>query len=79
MFVLQVLQVAGRRLLYRQIEGSFSQPNAGVCQHMLAWALSSTQPTSSSSGSSTVSDAATASSSSGQLRHDSDLLELYCE
>ena len=32
------LQVGERRLRYQQIEGAFSQPNAGVCQQMLGWA-----------------------------------------
>lgn len=36
--VLETLQVGERRLQYQQIEGSFSQPNAVVSQHMLSWA-----------------------------------------
>jgi tRNA (uracil-5-)-methyltransferase len=37
-WVLEALEVDGRRLTYQQIEGSFSQPNAGVSQKMLGWA-----------------------------------------
>ncbi len=37
-WVQEELQVGERRLRYQQIEGAFSQPNAGVCQQMLGWA-----------------------------------------
>lgn len=37
-FVVEKLQVHGRTFLYKQIESSFTQPNAKVCQHMLEWA-----------------------------------------
>jgi tRNA (uracil-5-)-methyltransferase len=37
-WVQEQLQVGERRLRYQQIEGAFSQPNAGVCQQMLGWA-----------------------------------------
>lgn len=37
-WLLEELGVNGRRLRYQQIEGSFSQPNAGMNQHMLGWA-----------------------------------------
>lgn len=36
------LQVAGRELIYRQIENSFTQPNARVNIQMLEWALAAT-------------------------------------
>jgi len=36
-FVDEVLNVGERRLSYRQIEGSFTQPNGGINQHMLEW------------------------------------------
>lgn len=32
------LEVDGRTLHYQQVENSFTQPNAQVCQHMLRWA-----------------------------------------
>ncbi|KXU39440.1 tRNA (uridine(54)-C5)-methyltransferase TrmA [Ventosimonas gracilis] len=38
-YVCEALQVGSRRYRYRQPEGSFSQPNADVCQKMLAWAV----------------------------------------
>jgi len=38
-FVNETLDVDGRSLKYKQIEGSFSQPNATVCEHMLGWAI----------------------------------------
>ncbi len=31
--------MAGREYTYKQVEGSFSQPNGDVCQKMLTWAL----------------------------------------
>jgi len=37
-WVLEQLDVDSRTLHYQQIEGSFSQPNAGVSQKMLGWA-----------------------------------------
>ena len=32
------LPVAGKEIIYRQVENSFTQPNAQVCQKMLEWA-----------------------------------------
>ncbi|SOD65884.1 tRNA (uracil-5-)-methyltransferase [Alysiella filiformis DSM 16848] len=37
-FVTEKLNVAGQDFVYRQIEGGFSQPNAKICEQMLAWA-----------------------------------------
>ncbi len=37
-WLLERLTVNGRPLSYQQIEGAFSQPNAGMNQHMLGWA-----------------------------------------
>lgn len=37
-FVTEKLNVHGRDWVYRQIEGSFTQPNARMCEKMLAWA-----------------------------------------
>jgi tRNA (uracil-5-)-methyltransferase len=37
-WLLEELEVDGRRLRYQQIEGSFTQPNAGVNRQMLGWA-----------------------------------------
>lgn len=42
-FVTETLNVGGRNFRYRQIEGSFTQPNARVCEKMLAWACESAQ------------------------------------
>jgi tRNA (uracil-5-)-methyltransferase len=42
--VREVLSVRGRgECVYLQAEGAFSQPNAGVCEHMLSWAVDATQ------------------------------------
>jgi tRNA (uracil-5-)-methyltransferase len=38
----EVLSVDGQRLQQVQVEASFSQPNGGMCQHMLSWARSAT-------------------------------------
>src|SRR5690606_31317582 len=37
-FVIEELAVFDRRYQYKQIESSFTQPNAQVCQKMLEWA-----------------------------------------
>lgn len=42
-YVDECLNVAGRPIIYRQIENSFTQPNAAVNEQMLAWALDVTQ------------------------------------
>ena len=42
-YVIERLQVAGRELQYMQVENSFTQPNAGMNQQMLEWALEVTQ------------------------------------
>lgn len=42
-FVDESLPVAGREIIYRQVENSFTQPNAAVNIHMLEWALDVTQ------------------------------------
>lgn len=41
--VTETLNVAGRTLHYRQIEGSFTQPNGGINQQMLNWAFEQTR------------------------------------
>jgi len=38
-FVVEVLTVKGREYYYKQIEGSFTQPNGKVCELMLEWAV----------------------------------------
>jgi tRNA (uracil-5-)-methyltransferase len=42
-YVIERLQVAGRELQYMQVENSFTQPNAGMNQQMLEWALDVTR------------------------------------
>lgn len=42
-YVDEVLPVAGKEMIYRQVENSFTQPNAAVNIYMLEWALSATQ------------------------------------
>ncbi|NDL64891.1 tRNA (uridine(54)-C5)-methyltransferase TrmA [Acerihabitans arboris] len=42
-YVDERLPVAGRELVYRQIENSFTQPNARVNIQMLEWAMSATE------------------------------------
>ncbi|MFC3875022.1 tRNA (uridine(54)-C5)-methyltransferase TrmA [Neisseria musculi] len=43
-FVTEKLHVEGQPFVYRQYEGSFAQPNAAVCEKMLAWACSVARP-----------------------------------
>ncbi|NWK73026.1 tRNA (uridine(54)-C5)-methyltransferase TrmA [Acinetobacter sp. SwsAc6] len=42
-FVVEELQVFDRQYKYKQIENSFTQPNAKVCQKMLEWACNVAQ------------------------------------
>lgn len=42
-FVTEKLDVMGSEFRYRQYEGAFTQPNARVCEKMLAWACSQAQ------------------------------------
>ncbi|MEM8089305.1 tRNA (uridine(54)-C5)-methyltransferase TrmA, partial [Morganella morganii] len=42
-YVDEVLPVAGKEMIYRQVENSFTQPNAAVNIHMLEWALAATE------------------------------------
>ncbi len=42
-FVTETMQINGRKYQYQQIENSFTQPNAGVCEHMLNWACQQSQ------------------------------------
>lgn len=42
-YVIESLKVGERMLEYQQVENSFTQPNAVVCEKMLAWAVESTQ------------------------------------
>jgi len=37
-FVIERLNVDGKEYIYKQVENSFTQPNAKVCEHMLNWA-----------------------------------------
>ncbi len=38
-FITETLEIDGRTFSYRQVENSFTQPNAHVCTQMLTWAL----------------------------------------
>lgn len=42
-YVDEVLSVSGRDMIYRQVENSFTQPNAAMNVQMLEWALAITQ------------------------------------
>ena len=42
-FVTEKLDVMGSEFRYRQYEGAFTQPNARVCEKMLAWACNQAQ------------------------------------
>lgn len=42
-FVIEELPVNGRKLIYKQIENSFTQPNASVAIKMLEWAIDVTK------------------------------------
>ncbi|MCV2402138.1 tRNA (uridine(54)-C5)-methyltransferase TrmA [Marinomonas sp. C2222] len=42
-FVMETLTVHGRKYHYQQVENSFTQPNAGISEKMLEWALDVTK------------------------------------
>lgn len=42
--VVETLSVSGRALRYVQVEANFSQPNAGIAEQMLGWAVDATRP-----------------------------------
>ncbi len=42
-YIDEKLCIAGRQLIYRQVENSFTQPNAQINQQMLGWALDCTK------------------------------------
>ena len=42
-FVMETLTVHGRKYHYQQVENSFTQPNAGISEKMLEWAMDVTQ------------------------------------
>lgn len=42
-FVMETLTVKGRKYHYQQVENSFTQPNAGISEKMLEWALDVTK------------------------------------
>lgn len=42
-FVIEKLQVKNQELIYKQVENSFTQPNGGINQKMLEWAIDITQ------------------------------------
>lgn len=44
-FVNETLDISGRKYHYQQVEASFTQPNAGVCEKMVSWALDCTKET----------------------------------
>ena len=43
-YVIEVLHVDNREFLYKHIENSFTQPNAGVNEKMIAWAIDEKEP-----------------------------------
>ena len=45
-FVIERLPVKDRTLIYKQVENSFTQPNAGVAIQMLEWAINCTEESS---------------------------------
>ena len=68
-FVVERVKVDGFRDLvsYKQLEGSFTQPNAGIAAQMLAWARSAA-----------VSDEPNIAAASTSTPSTRDFLELYC-
>lgn len=42
-FVIEQMYIANKQFLYQQVESSFTQPNAGICQDMLNWVYQHSQ------------------------------------
>ena len=42
-YILEKLTVNGKQFAYQQVENSFTQPNAIICEKMLSWAVNNTQ------------------------------------
>lgn len=42
-YVVETLNIAGRTYTFNQYENSFTQPNAGVCEQMVTWAVENTR------------------------------------
>ena len=42
-YVIEELNVHGKKIIYKQVENSFTQPNAGVATKMLEWAIDVTK------------------------------------
>ncbi len=61
-YVTETLTIDGKAFHYTQVENSFTQPNAGVNEHMLSWASRASQQI----------------ALSASPKESSDLLELYC-
>ncbi|KAG2444519.1 hypothetical protein HXX76_001266 [Chlamydomonas incerta] len=76
-FVLERLTVDGRPFVQKQVEGSFSQPNGRVCQHMLTWAQDVTRPAAAAAAVAEEAgkEGAAVATAGGP---EDDLLELYC-
>ena len=68
---MEELVVDGKRLSYKQLEGGFTQPNAGISVKMLEWARDAAVRDEVSSSSACASD-------SDAIRREDDFLELYC-
>lgn len=77
---MEEIEVDGRTLTYKQLEGGFTQPNAGISAKMLEWAKSAAV----SDKSAAVSDCAGGEEGADTdttlttRRRDDDFLELYC-
>lgn len=75
-FVWEALAVEGRSLNYKQVAGSFTQPNGFMCQKMLSWGLDVTRPTLIAAETSTLTSFDCICESNDHTK--GDLLELYC-
>jgi tRNA (uracil-5-)-methyltransferase len=76
---MEELTVAGRALSYKQLEGGFTQPNAGVAAKMLEWARdAATRDAASEEYSDGHAPDGRAKSSSSPSPRADDFLELYC-
>ncbi len=71
-FVIEKLKIVDKLYTYQQLEGSFTQPNADICQQMLTWACKQAQVVQAES----LKTSLLQNQVHNQCQND--LLELYC-
>lgn len=77
-YVMEELEVDGRSLTYKQLEGGFTQPNAGISVKMLEWARCAAVRDADPSTAGGGGGGGGCNTAAEDVRRDDDFLELYC-